>query len=320
MYRRTLCDPTLLAKIWEAFDRDALARICEMDEAGFEAEFAMTRYAVDQPAPADFFYFRAAGTDGHEQSKILAVAHLDTVAGANPHARRAQFLETEGGMVVYSRALDDRLGAYIILDLLPKLGIHFDVLLTVGEETGRSTAQFFDMPGGMKGSERYNWMIEFDRGGTDVVLYQYDDAETAALVEDTGAVVEEGIFSDISYLEHLGIKGFNWGVGYQDYHGPRAHAWLDDTFEMLAFFLAFHETNKDVALPHVPESKVSDPWSGLGFRASGGSGAGGNWDDDDRLLCDCDDEFWDECEGKVTEMTSGLTLCEAHMTALGVEA
>ena len=45
--------------------------------------------------------------------------------------------------MVHSGALDDRLGAYIILDLLPKLGINVDVLLTVGEEQGRSTANFF---------------------------------------------------------------------------------------------------------------------------------------------------------------------------------
>lgn len=217
-------------------DRAALTRICEMPEHRFSAAFELDRFSVDQPAPDDFYLFRDNGAN------VLAVAHLDTIG--RPHQRACHFLDTEGGPVVYSRALDDRLGAYIILDMLPKLGITCDILLTVGEESGRSTAAYFEPP------KQYDWMIEFDRGGSDVVMYQYDDDDTRQLVKESGARVGEGIFSDICYLDHLGVKGFNWGVGYQDYHSPRAHAYLDDTCAMVDRFLVFHEINAGRFLPH----------------------------------------------------------------------
>lgn len=219
-----------------SLDRAELARICTMPESRFAKAFGMERHAVPQPAPDDFYLFRDNGAD------ILAVAHLDTIG--RPHQRACRFLDTEAGTVVYSRALDDRLGAYIILDMLPKLDVNVDILLTVGEESARSTARYFEAP------KQYNWMIEFDRGGTDVVMYQYDDDDTRKLVRDSGAQVGEGTFSDISYLDHLGIKGFNWGVGYRDYHSARAHAYLDDTLDMLDCFLQFHFMNADRFLPH----------------------------------------------------------------------
>ena len=220
----------------KAFSRRRFARVCGMHENEFEKFYDMTKVHVKQRAPMNFYLHKDNGSD------VLAVAHLDTVS---PHReRKAQFLDTAGGTVVYSRALDDRQGAYTILELLPKLGITYDWLLTTGEESGQSTAQFFQT------EKPYNYMIEFDRGGTDVVMYQYDDMTTRGLVRDCGAKPAQGIFSDISYMEHLGVKGFNWGVGYRDYHYPRSHAWLDDYFEMLAYYLKFHQQNADVKMPH----------------------------------------------------------------------
>ena len=240
---------TNLDHIREAFDRDALRRICQMPEAEFAGAFNLDTFVVPQKAPADFYYFRDNGAD------VLAVAHLDTVGA--PDTRQCNFLNTEGGEVVYSRALDDRLGAYVILDLLPKLGITYDLLLTVGEESGQSTAAFFEPP------KDYDWMIEFDRGGSDVVMYQYENEDTADLVERSGARVADGIFSDISVLEHLGVKGFNWGVGYQDYHSPRSHAYLDDTFAMVDYYLTFHAANTGTRLPHERYSWLDEPQRGL---------------------------------------------------------
>lgn len=220
------------------FNAKALARICTMPEKAFGKAFDMDKYMIETPVPDNFYFYRDNGSD------VLAVAHLDTVAQASK--RKAHFVETQGGLVVFSRALDDRLGAYTILDLLPQFGVTCDWLLTVGEETGNSTAQFFDPP------KQYNWMIEFDRGGTDVVMYQYDDEEVRDAVHESGAVVGDGIFSDICYLEHLNVKGFNWGVGYRDYHGPRSHAYVDDTCSMVAKFLRFHEQNESTHMPHYP--------------------------------------------------------------------
>lgn len=225
-------------RVWQHFSPDTLRTICTMPERAFPKAYGMTTHKVKQRAPHNFYAYQDNGSD------ILAVAHLDTVA--DPDDRACGFIETAAGWVVYSRALDDRLGAYIILDLLPKLGMQFDVLLTVGEEIGQSTAAFFEPV------KDYNWLIEFDRGGTDVVMYQYEDEDTKELVEDTGAIVAPGIFSDISYLEHLEVKAFNWGVGYRDYHSPRSHAYLDDTVMMLGHFMDFHAVNADVRLPHDP--------------------------------------------------------------------
>ena len=239
--------PPRLFDVEQAFDRKALRRICEADERSFATAYGMQVVEVpEQRAPDNFFLYKDNG------SNVLAVAHLDTVG--HPDDRACRFVVTEGaGTVVFSRALDDRLGAYIILEMLPKLGLNYDILLTVGEESGQSTAAYFDPP---KGKE-YDWMIEFDRGGTDVVMYQYDDAEVRQLVKDAGAQVGDGSFSDISYLGHLGIKGFNWGVGYQDYHGPRAHAFLDDTFMMVAKYLTFAEQNDGVFMPHYQTEDTS---------------------------------------------------------------
>lgn len=233
-------------KIWQVFSPDTLRSICQMPETDFAQAYGLGMTEVDQNAPSDWYAYRDNGSD------ILAVAHLDTVSGAD--ARTCNFVNTADGPVVYSRALDDRLGAYIILDLLPRLGIEFDILLTVGEETGQSTALFFDPP---KGKD-YNWLIEFDRGGTDVVTYQYEDDHTSNLVVASGAKMGDGIFSDISYMDHLEVKAFNWGVGYQDYHSARSHAFLNDTVDMVARFMEFHTVNADVYLPH--EKAARDTW------------------------------------------------------------
>lgn len=249
-----------LKHVEAGFDREALAQVCILDETDFGDAYGMLKIAVDGPGvrePDDYYYFKDNG------STVLAVAHLDTVSPSNERA--ARFVDTEAGPVVYSRALDDRLGAYIILHLLPELGIQYDILLTVGEESGMSTAEYFMSP-----DKEYDWIIEFDRGGTDVVMYQYEDDETIDAVRATGAVVGNGIFSDISYMEHLGVKAFNWGVGYRDYHGPRSHAYLDDTMEMVARYLKFHQQNYDkVYYPHTPKPVATSSTTGYW------------WDDDD---------------------------------------
>lgn len=253
-------------KIRRAIDREALTRICEMDEELFGDAYDMRTVEVEQKSPADYFHYRDNG------SSILAVAHLDTVVPR--YQRKCAFVDTAGGPVVYSGGLDDRLGAYIILDLLPSLGITHDVLLTVGEEQGRSTAEFFDAP------KHYDWIIEFDRGGTDVVTYDYGDADTDYLVERAGAKVGMGSFSDISYMEHLGVKAFNWGVGYRDYHSPRAHAYLHDTSLMVAKYLRFHSEMAGTYLPHVKRSR--DVWGD----ARGYDWDIDSWDDESALWSD----------------------------------
>lgn len=242
-----------LDQLWQQFNPDALKRICTMRESEFAGWYDMQVTKVAARPPEDFYLFRDNG------SNILAVAHLDTVM---PDTRRGcNILNTTGGKVVYSGALDDRLGAFVILDLLPKMGLNFDVLLTVGEESCATTAEFF------KAEKEYNWIIEFDRGGTDVVMYQYEDEEMRDLVQDAGAKVGQGSYTDICALEHLGVKAFNWGVGYEDYHGPRSHAYLDDTLAMVSRFMVFHAANAETRLEH----------EDYGFGRYGGGSLSGNF-------------------------------------------
>lgn len=233
------------------FNQKDLKRVCEMHETDFAEAYSTDIVTIAERKSDNFYLYKDNG------SNILAVAHLDTVM---PHeARTANFVSTQAGPIIFSGALDDRLGAYTILELMPKLGLNFDILLTVGEESGRSTAKFFEAAE----DKEYHWMIEFDRGGTDVVMYQYDDADLRERVRKSGARPADGIFSDISYLEHLEIKGLNWGVGYRDYHGPRSHAYLEDYWTMIGHFLKFHEQNKDEYLPH-EEQKHWSRWGSSG--------------------------------------------------------
>lgn len=284
-------------RVRREFDRTALQRVCAMHETEFADAYDMAvtpcRFQRKGDEYGDFFAFKDNG------SQILAVAHLDTVM---PHNRRAaHFLDTAAGPVVYSGALDDRLGAYSILELLPTLGVNCDILLTTGEESGESTAQFFEPP---KGKE-YNWMIEFDRGGTDVVMYQYEDGDTIDLVRASGAKVGNGIFSDIAYLEHLEIKGFNWGVGYRDYHGPRSHAFLEDYWMMLGHYLKFHEENAETYLPH---DAVASSYFG-GYRTGGNLWS--TWGDDR-----WDDEVESDAQ-PLTEVLDGDLVSEDFTTVNG---
>ncbi len=224
-----------------AFDPDRLARLCTLDD--------FTEYAtrVDLEPGSDgrprFYYYMDNGSD------VLGVAHLDSVQADGT----CTITETSAGLLALSGALDDRLGVYVILDMLPKLGIACDWLLTTDEEIGQSTAEEF-----WPDHKDYHWMFQFDRGGTDVVMYEYETPELCQLVEEAGARVGTGIFSDICLLEHLGCAGLNWGVGYEDYHSPRSHAWLDDTFRMVARFVKFYRANAGDWLAHEERRWVDD--------------------------------------------------------------
>jgi hypothetical protein len=184
--------------------------------------------------PDGIYIFRDAG------SPVLAVAHLDTIQDVK-HFR----LIEENGCRLENPQLDDRLGAYIILDLLPSVGIKTDILLTEGEETHCSTAQHF------KSDKQYHWMFSFDRGGTDVVMYQYDSDDMRHLLEAEDFVVGKGTGSDIQYLEHLGCKGFNFGCAYYDRHSENAFALLDETTLMIEKFASFFRNYEAVSLAHM---------------------------------------------------------------------
>ena len=174
-------------------------------------------------------------------SNVLAVAHLDTVNDSS----HFHVTTNEESRVIHNAQLDDRLGVYIILDLLPKLGINVDVLLTEGEEQGRSTARYFQP------KKHYNWIFSFDRNGMDTVMYQYHDESTANILNNENFLVGKGSFSDITFMEHLGVKGFNFGVGYYSNHSSHeSHAIESHVIHNIERFKQFYDKYKDVPLPH----------------------------------------------------------------------
>jgi len=272
-----------IRQIRRHYNQAQLGTILTLPEHQFGPAFGMDTVHVESKwarAPEDYYHFRDNG------SSVLAVAHLDTVV--RPKGRVPHFRATRKGPYVRSGALDDRLGAYVILNLLPRLGITCDWLLTTGEESCSSTAEWFEP------KKDYDWTIEFDRGGTDVVMYQYDDARTRRLVEAAGAPVGHGSFSDVAALEHLGVKGFNWGVGYRgDYHSEKGYALLNDTFAMTAKYLRFHAQNAGTAMPHDSDDSY--------YRGYGGERSYDSY-------CDCD-----TCGGKnaVDSVTWYCTDCGA---------
>ena len=179
-------------------------------------------------------------------SKILGVAHLDTVLDS----RKFQVINHKGDNFVINESLDDRLGVYTLLFLLPSLGIDFDLLLTEGEETGQSTAQYFTP------SKDYNWMFSFDRRGEDVVAYQYDDNEWMDTLSKSGFSPALGSFSDIAFLDHLGIKGVNIGTGYYGEHTKKSYAHIPTLIRQVKRFKKFYDVNKDTKFPHVEIAPV----------------------------------------------------------------
>lgn len=162
-------------------------------------------------------------------ASILGVAHLDYAI--------PQLYYYESGGLVYSPQLDDRLGVYILFVL--SNSIKFDMLLTWGEESGKSTAQFFAP------RKDYNWVFEFDRCGVDCVMYEFETEEMSNAVKQAGIPVGQGTFSDICWLHHLESAAFNFGCGYYRAHSYACHANPSHTNSMIEKFKAFYHANKD---------------------------------------------------------------------------
>lgn len=170
-------------------------------------------------------------------ASVLAVAHLDTVQTEN-------FCEFDANTNrILSPVLDDRLGAFLLLEYFLQ-DLDYDVLLTVDEEKGKSTARHFNL------GKKYNWVFSFDRRGNDVVMYQYDSPELRNLLSKHNYETGRGSYSDICELEHLGCKGFNFGVGYQNAHSLDAYANIDDVYNNAEKFRQFYKANSNTHFPY----------------------------------------------------------------------
>lgn len=155
-------------------------------------------------------------------SEILFVAHVDTVLPPKIKKRTKERLHASG--------LDDRLGCLLAYEL--GIELQADILLTDDEEKCRSTAQYHI-------SKNYNWVVEFDRGGDDVVTYEIDNYEFQhALTEywDIGF----GSYSDIMDLPTLACC-FNLGIGYQHAHSTDSYVDLKVLKQQLEKFRIFYQ-------------------------------------------------------------------------------
>lgn len=177
-------------------------------------------------------------------SNVLAVAHLDSVKDpdifwiSNDH--------------VGCPTIDNRLGAWVIMYGLASMGMHTDILLTEGEETHNSTARKFQT------DKKYNWMFSFDRGGSDVVMYDYMDYDWNKAVKPYGLTGTYGAYSDIQDLQRLGCKAMNIGCGMMNYHQPGAYANLKVLVGNMQKLYKFWEKNKDVHFPHTIKAKPAN--------------------------------------------------------------
>ena len=93
-------------------------------------------------------------------------------------------------------------------------------------------------------------MFSFDRGGIDVVMYQYEDESMRQLLQNAGFTVGKGTGSDIKYLEHFRCKGFNFGCAYYDRHGVEAYAIAEETLAMVNRFSEFYRKYGMTAFRH----------------------------------------------------------------------
>jgi len=200
-------------------------------------------------------------------SKILGVAHMDYVSV--PH--KWKYLKRT--QQVFTPRLDDRLGVFVLLDLLPALGVDVDFLLTDSEECGCSTASSFKKPDDVD----YNWMVQFDRRGDDLVMYDYEEDDTwDAAVRKGNFKVGMGTFSDISNLTGVGICAMNVGVGYHHEHSTSCYGDLYELVGNIRKFLAFFEANKSTKYTFTPKPRTYSYYRGGGYTGYGYGYSKGN--------------------------------------------
>lgn len=187
---------------------------------------------------------RYAYREGQSPTSPMVVCHADTVVkgGNGPH----NYKYSKATGVVTSIALDDRLGIACMVHAIATDAplAQCAMLVCDEEETGNSSAAIFST------YNAPNWLVELDRRGTDAVCYEYDTPLLRSLLKHVGFDIGNGSFSDICYLESLGVCGFNVGVGYHNEHSETCHANLHHTLAQVAKLEAFLAQFGDVRLDH----------------------------------------------------------------------
>ena len=202
---------------------------------------------------------------------VLGCVHLDFVPVAHKwgYDRRRER--------VYTARLDDRMGVFILLDVLPAMGINLDLLLSDSEEIGRTTAKRYCdwlTSAGGPAAVPYNWLAQFDRRGDDVVTYNYDRSdEWDKALKAGGFKRGHGSFSDIAALYDLGACGVNIGVGYHGEHTVGCYGDLGETAKNLALFRQFYSVNHAKAFAYT--EAMRDKYKSAGYTYWQGSFYGG---------------------------------------------
>jgi hypothetical protein len=232
-------EPRTIPRLDIVYDTERLRKICQAKEEWFHS-LGTVVHTMD-----GVYVYIDRG------SPVLGVAHLDYVANNSEYITVEWEKDGQQQVIVWNGALDDRLGVFLLLDVLPHMGMDFDVLLTTGEESGMSTGAHFEP------SHDYNWMFQFDRRGTDVVMYCYKNEESKEQLKSIGLTTGWGSVSDISYMEHMGVLGFNFGTGYYDEHTSKHHAVLTDTEDMAWAFQRWYWTHRDTHMEYTPKKSYT---------------------------------------------------------------
>lgn len=213
------------------FHYGEMKEIARLKPRQLAAKYGLTEYTTEH---GKRFWYRDNG------SKVLFVAHTDSVQTPGVF----QPVRFKGDTWIFSPTHDDRLGVYVGLAYLPKARVNVDILLTEDEEAGSSTALWFDPP------KKYNWMFMFDKRADGCVLYQYKNEHISYKLAKHNFLIENGLYSCIHDLEHLGCIGVNFGVGYYDYHSESAYASMKTLSRQLRKFISFFNEYQFVGMPH----------------------------------------------------------------------
>lgn len=195
----------------------------------------------------------------------LLVCHADTVMSC------LEYIWKQDTATVISSELDDRLGIAILTDAIERGSAlaNCAMLICDNEEIGQTTASIFVEHALRKNAQwdvRPNWLMEFDRRGTDAVTYDYSNDTWESLLTHCGWEVGNGSFSDISSMEALEVSGVNVGVGYHREHSKQCHACLHDTVRAVARSEMFLRTFGNITMRHEQRG-----WRGYARKQYGGT-------------------------------------------------
>jgi len=173
------------------------------------------------------------------ESDILFVAHLDTVQKPKIGKHKKNR--------ICGRGFDDRLGCHIAHKLAGEYEV--DLLLCDNEEIGRSTAFYQDC-------KNYNFIVEFDRAGDDVVTYEKDCEEFRESLLKYWKM-GFGSFSDVSFLQ-TDCCCVNIGIGYHHAHSKNSHVNTAQLYDQLNKFDNWFKENRSIA--YKQDDNYSDNW------------------------------------------------------------